>query len=215
MLRRYLNECDNAKYSALTFSGGNAFRKDISTWSINSPIVGDERVDLNALLNSMNDAALHEVMTDLGGHCFETVLNAFEQASQSDRRTAFLMYTIKGYGLPLAGHRDNHGLFLQNKQVDSFQESLGIPKGKEWDKMAGVKDVENVTRLLKESPINVPSSRKYVMFERKAREFQSCHSFPTVLCCHKYSNKPTHSYNYHHSEHLLISLKRKIKGLEY
>ena len=73
ILRRYLNECDNAKYSALTFSGGNAFRKDITTWSINSPIVGDERVDLNALLNSMNDAALHEVMTDLGGHCFETV----------------------------------------------------------------------------------------------------------------------------------------------
>jgi len=122
-LRRYLNECDNAtyvyiyclcvcvslslsqqqqqqqqqhkhRYSALTFSAGSAFRKDITTWSQILP--ADEKADLNSLLNSMNDAALHEVMTDLGGHCFETVLNAFEQASQSDRRTAFLMYTIKG-----------------------------------------------------------------------------------------------------------------------
>jgi len=45
--------------------------------------------------------------------------------------------------------------------LESFQESLNIPKGQEWDKISGLKDPENVMRLVKESPINVPSSRKY------------------------------------------------------
>ena len=56
-------------------------------------------------------------MQNLGGHCFPTLLDAFEQASQSEKRTVFIAYTTKGYGLPMAGHRDNHGLFLKQSQV--------------------------------------------------------------------------------------------------
>ena len=42
-------------------------------------------------------------MTNLGGHCYETLLEAFAHAPKSNARTCFLAYTIKGYGLPLAG----------------------------------------------------------------------------------------------------------------
>ena len=44
-------------------------------------------------------------MTNLGGHCFETLFEAFDHAAASDKRTCFLAYTVKGHGLNLAGHR--------------------------------------------------------------------------------------------------------------
>ena len=60
-------------------------------------------------------------MTNLGGHCYETLFDAFAYASQTDNRTCFLAYTIKGYGLPLAGHRDNHGLYLSPDQITTLR----------------------------------------------------------------------------------------------
>ena len=47
-------------------------------------------------------------MTNLGGHDLPSLLDAFESARQHDRPTCFIAYTIKGHGLPLAGHKDNH-----------------------------------------------------------------------------------------------------------
>ena len=37
------------------------------------------------------------------------MLEAFQTASRTDDRTVFICYTIKGWGLPIQGHRDNHG----------------------------------------------------------------------------------------------------------
>ena len=38
------------------------------------------------------------------------MLEAFDTATKTDQRTAFICYTIKGHGLPIKGHRDNHGI---------------------------------------------------------------------------------------------------------
>jgi pyruvate dehydrogenase E1 component len=46
-------------------------------------------------------------MSDLGGHCMETLIEAFD-ASQDDVPTLFIAWTVKGFGLPFAGHKDNH-----------------------------------------------------------------------------------------------------------
>ena len=46
-------------------------------------------------------------MTNLAGHDMEAVLDAFEGVDD-DQPTCFIAYTIKGYGLPFAGHKDNH-----------------------------------------------------------------------------------------------------------
>ena len=48
-------------------------------------------------------------MNNLGGHCVETLTKAFAEIDH-DRPTAFLAYTIKGWGTPLAGHKDNHSV---------------------------------------------------------------------------------------------------------
>ena len=44
------------------------------------------------------------LMTDLGGHCMETLVEAFD-AADDDVPTLFIAYTIKGFGLPLPATR--------------------------------------------------------------------------------------------------------------
>jgi hypothetical protein len=46
-------------------------------------------------------------MENLGGHCLPTLCEAFD-ADDGRPPTVFLAYTIKGWGTPLAGHKDNH-----------------------------------------------------------------------------------------------------------
>ena len=44
------------------------------------------------------------LLTNLGGHCIETLVDAFD-AAQDDVPTLFIAYTVKGFGLPLRATR--------------------------------------------------------------------------------------------------------------
>ena len=46
--------------------------------------------------------------------------NAFAQAGEHDRPVCFIAYTIKGFGLPIAGHKDNHAGLMTPAQIDGF-----------------------------------------------------------------------------------------------
>ena len=46
-------------------------------------------------------------MTNLGGHDLQAILEAFDEAP-TDQPVCFIAYTIKGFGLPFQGHKDNH-----------------------------------------------------------------------------------------------------------
>jgi len=156
MLWKWINGCDNARYSALTFRGGDGWREELLA---DAPEIGGDVAEFQALINSFDDDALQELMTNLGGHCFETVLEAFDLASQSDRRTAFIAYTIKGFGLPMAGHRDNHGLFMSPDQFIGVQAKLGIKAGDEWKPFSGIKDERAARTLVERAPINSVPTR--------------------------------------------------------
>lgn len=152
--RKWLNECDNTKYAALTFSGGGAFRKAILQ------DIGDEP-GVKSTLDGFTDEQLYSVLTNLGGHCAETLLEAFEANYSDPTPTVFICYTIKGYGLPIAGHKDNHGLALNQKQMDTLAShpSYAIEKGKEWDPLpsdemaaAQIKSVLTRSLFFKERP---------------------------------------------------------------
>ena len=71
------------------------------------------------LLADHDDAALGRLMTNLAGHDIESVLEAFHAASDDDVPTCFIAYTIKGFGLPFAGHKDNHAGLLNPTQMAS------------------------------------------------------------------------------------------------
>src|SRR5262245_11010168 len=76
-------------------------------------------------------------MTNLAGHDMGSVLAAF-YAVEDDRPTCFIAYTIKGYGLPFAGHKDNHAGLMNLDQMASFQRGMEIPAGAEWEPFAGL-----------------------------------------------------------------------------
>ena len=72
-------------------------------------------------------------MTHLGGHCLPTILEAFSQIDESVP-TAIIAYTVKGHGLPIAGHRDNHGGLLNEQQIKDVQAKMGVNDGEEWER---------------------------------------------------------------------------------
>ena len=76
-------------------------------------------------------------MTDLGGHCMETLVEAFD-AAQDDVPTLFIAWTVKGFGLPFAGHKDNHAGLMNPTQAHALRDSMGIAEGEEWEPLAGI-----------------------------------------------------------------------------
>ena len=138
-LEEWIDSCPNVDYAALTYRGGGSWRARLVADIGGKPNVA-------ALLERYDDDALAALMTNLGGHCVETLVDAFDQA-QDERPTLFIAYTIKGFGLPLAGHKDNHSGMMNPPQIAALRDSLGITAGKEWQPFAGLGD--NVAARLK------------------------------------------------------------------
>ncbi|WP_114109476.1 transketolase [Thalassospira xiamenensis] len=152
-LKKWLNEAPNDVYSALTFQGGAAWRKQI---------LGDMPGDnaLASLLGDYDDDALHDLMTNLGGHCMEAVLNAFDSVP-NDKPTIFIAYTVKGYATPLQGHKDNHAGLMNVAQMDAFKKQNNVQNGQEWDYAAGLDVAEDKVRAyIDAAPFNDGKSRK-------------------------------------------------------
>ena len=73
-----------------------------------------------------DDDGLARLMTNLAGHDMGSVLDAFH-AVTDDRPTCFIAYTIKGFGLPFAGHKDNHaGLMTPDQMAGFAPQGIGV-----------------------------------------------------------------------------------------
>src|SRR3546814_13819777 len=86
-------------------------------------------------------------MTNLAGHDMESVLEGFRSVTD-DRPTCFLAYTIKGMGLPFAGHKDNHAGLMNPDQMTDLKQHMNIPDGQEWAALAGADLPEEWRRAL-------------------------------------------------------------------
>ena len=129
-LRRWIDDCPNQLYSALVFEGAKGWRRQLET-----DLAGDPAI--LAIINRHDDASLARLMTNLGGHDLESVLEAFDAASE-DQPVCFIAYTIKGFGLPFQGHKDNHAGLMNKTQMQEFRVGQGINQGEEWDRFAGL-----------------------------------------------------------------------------
>jgi pyruvate dehydrogenase E1 component len=146
-LRHWIDACPNSLYSALAFQGGDTWRTQLRR------DLGDT-AGIPELLDEHDDHALHSLMTNLGGHDLASVLDAFDGVSD-DRPTCFIAYTIKGYGLPFAGHKDNHAGLMTPEQVDTLKRSMRIADGDEWDPAAGLGPAaETLQTFLASVPFN-------------------------------------------------------------
>ena len=131
-LKEWIDTCPNVDFAVLTYQGGAAWRARLLA------NIGD-RPGVPAMLARHDDTALADLMTNLGGHCVESLLEAFDGARDT-LPTLFIAYTIKGFGLPLAGHKDNHSGMMNPPQIAALRASLGIAEGHEWDPFGGLGD---------------------------------------------------------------------------
>jgi pyruvate dehydrogenase E1 component len=128
-LREWIDACPNDLYAALTFEGGRAWRERLDA---------DLKGPAQKLLASFDDDALADLMTNLGGHCLETMIEAYDRAASSDQPVFMLAYTIKGWRLPFQGHKDNHAGLMTPNQINALRTALGVPQGEEWRAFAGL-----------------------------------------------------------------------------
>jgi pyruvate dehydrogenase E1 component len=128
-LRRWIDEASNADYAALTYLGGGAWRERLLA---DVPAV-------SAILDARTDAELQRLMTNLAGHDIDSMIEAFDR-SNDDQPTLFIAYTIKGFGLPFAGHKDNHAGLMNPTQIAALREEMGVREGREWEPLEGVGD---------------------------------------------------------------------------
>jgi pyruvate dehydrogenase E1 component len=153
-LREWIDSCPNQLYSALTFQGGAAWRKRLLD------DLGDQG-PVTRLIERRTDEELARLMGNLGGHDLPSLLEAFESIDH-DRPTVFIAYTIKGFGLPLAGHKDNHAGLLTPSQMEGYRASAKVRPGHEWDPFEGLGRPEaDLKRFLASVPFNRKGTRRF------------------------------------------------------
>jgi len=82
------------------------------------------------------DDELATLVTDLAGHDMGSLLDAFAACdAEKDRPSVLFAYTIKGWGLPIAGNPRNHSALLTTGQIDQLRAQLGLTQSTEWDRL--------------------------------------------------------------------------------
>ncbi|MGI3185166.1 transketolase [Nioella aestuarii] len=152
-LRNWIDACPNAEYSALTYQGGEVWRKRLMD------DLGDQG-DVTALIERRSDSELAALMENLGGNCVETMAETFA-AIDHDRPTCFLAYTIKGWGTPIAGHKDNHGGLMTKAQMAGWQAHMGVTEGEEWEPLATIQNPDAFRAYLSKVPFFAKGARRY------------------------------------------------------
>ncbi len=127
ILLREIDEMPNEQYQSLFGASEEVIRQTV----LDGLDRGD-RVELEHLLDS-HPNGVATLVRDLGGHDLADILDALRLAREStDRPSVIFAYTIKGYGLEIAGRPQNHSALLSKAQIDSFRESCGLLPEDEW-----------------------------------------------------------------------------------
>jgi pyruvate dehydrogenase E1 component len=155
-LKSWFEQLSNAELSALHYQGGAAWRKRIE---------GELGKKAAAFLEAHDDEALAKLLTDLGGHCMGTLVRAFDDADD-DVPTLVIAWTIKGFGLPVAGHKDNHAGLMNPTQLAALRDAMGVREGHEWEPLEGVGDNAR-------TGVDALLDRTRVAREKRARAFGS------------------------------------------
>ncbi|MGR4863971.1 transketolase [Caulobacter sp. LARHSG274] len=157
-LRHWIETAPNDLYAALSYQGGAAWRERLT-----ADLAGQPEA-LALVASYKDDADLGELMTELGGHCMETILEAFERAGQDDAPRLFIAYTVKGLRLPFQGHKDNHAGLMTETQVAELRGRLGVAEGEEWDAFSGLSSAEHAALkgLIARAPFAAQVERRHV-----------------------------------------------------
>jgi pyruvate dehydrogenase E1 component len=128
-LRHRIDAMPNPEYQRLLRCDAAELRRRLPA--------GDEQSEdsIAALIAGLDDAALAAAVRNLGGHDLRSLDDAY-RAIEDDRPTLILAYTIKGYGLPVEGHPQNHSALLTVEQIKELAAHLGADADQPWRRPA-------------------------------------------------------------------------------
>ena len=153
-LKEWIDACPNSLYSALVFKGGEAWRSKLEN-DFNT------KHNVRKLIECFSNDELQRLMTNLAGHDIEMLHETFQKL-HGDLPTCVIAYTIKGYGLPFAGHKDNHAGIMNPKQIDKFRVQNKIRAGREWEPFEGLElPQEKISSFLNNVPFQNQGTRRY------------------------------------------------------
>ena len=88
-------------------------------------------------LERYGDVELFEILSDLGGHNLESLIDTFEACdAETTRPSVVFAYTVKGWGLPIAGDPRNHSAQISTEQIGVLRVTQGLDANNEWDAFA-------------------------------------------------------------------------------
>jgi len=146
VLRRRIDAMPNPEYQRLLRCDATELRRRLPA--------GDAA--LAGLIDALDEMALTKAIRNLGGHDL-AALDAAYGAVADDRPTIILAYTIKGHGLAVEGHPQNHSALLTSEQIAELAGQLGTDADQPWhrpapDSAAGVL-CEQTARRLRRPPV--------------------------------------------------------------
>ena len=125
-LRAHIDGMPNEAYQALfTFDGAERRRK----------FLDGADAAVRRLTDHFDDDELFAHVTDLGGHDLGQLIDCFKACDiESDRPSVVFAYTVKGWGLPMAGDPLNHAVLLSPTEIDALRDEMGLTEATEFDR---------------------------------------------------------------------------------
>jgi pyruvate dehydrogenase E1 component len=123
-LRNRIVEMSNPEYQRLLRCSADELRPRLPGSGAGSAAIAE-------LIRDLDDSTLVCAISNLGGHDLVSLRNAYAQIDDT-RPTIIFVYTIKGYGLPIQGHPQNHSSLLSVEQFAELAAGLGKDPDRPW-----------------------------------------------------------------------------------
>jgi pyruvate dehydrogenase E1 component len=125
-LRRHIDEMSNERYQSLFALRGADLRP---------AFLHDADAGVHRFVADLSDDELVPLVQNLGGHDLGVLLQSYRACDAvTDRPSVVFAYTVKGWGLPIAGDPLNHSALLSSAQIDALRAELGLTDVTEWDR---------------------------------------------------------------------------------
>ena len=125
-LRRRIDTMTNPEYQRLLRCTPQQVRDRLPGDGVDAPVIA-------GLLADLSDPVVLQTVSNLGGHDLAALRDAFDAIDDS-RPTVVFAYTIKGHGLPNAGHPQNHSNLLTAAQMAELASGLGLRVEEPWQR---------------------------------------------------------------------------------
>ena len=125
-LRAHIDEMSNEEYQSLFAHQGAELR---------ARFLAGADAAVKRVLDEYTDEEVAPLVQNLGGHDLDLLLDSYRACDAvADRPSVVFAYTVKGWGLPIAGDPLNHSMLLSAQQIDELRTSMGLTVDDEWDR---------------------------------------------------------------------------------